>query len=214
VVSGPPADLEAEAGPRPPAETAARRRFWLGWRGWSVVAAAVVILGAVVGYGIVVLRAAPLRMTGPSGWWYAQDSSRAVLAGAGGQKRTTVPIRSGRQQGFAITLYNDSGLTQTVLGAASGAGSPGSDEVLIGLSTAAGRDQAQALRYTLPGPIPPHQSRVLRVMWTSTTCLPRDRAQGINELPLKVRVGLIPRIEVVRLDPGWYISGPSQSPCS
>ena len=43
-----------------------------------------------------------------------------------------VPIRSGQQQGFVITVYNPSNWTQTVLGPAAGFIGPGGPNVQIG----------------------------------------------------------------------------------
>jgi hypothetical protein len=54
----------------------------------------------------------------------------------------------------------------------------------------------------------------LRVMWTSTTCLEKGSSQGIDQLSLRVRVGWITRTEIIRLNQGWYLSGPSQGRCA
>jgi hypothetical protein len=49
-----------------------------------------------------------------------------------------------------------------------------------------------------PGSIPPHQTRALRVLWTSATCLSKGPSQGIDELSLRVRVGWLTRTEVIQ----------------
>ncbi len=70
------------------------------------------------------------------------------------------------------------------------------------------------VKFVLPGAIPSGQTRLLRVLWTSTVCMQsKGDAVGINELVLRVRVGLITRIETVNLDQGWYLAGPSQGRC-
>lgn len=65
-------------------------------------------------------------------------------------------------------------------------------------------------RYLLPGSIPPHALRALRVLWISNTCLGPGISTGIDQLILRVRVGLFGRTEVVSLRGTWYLSGPSQ----
>lgn len=70
------------------------------------------------------------------------------------------------------------------------------------------------VRFVLPGSIPPHQIRMLRVLWTSSTCLEKGGGQGIDQLVLRVRVGSITRIETVDLDTGWYLAGPSHGRCT
>ena len=49
------------------------------------------------------------------------------------------------------------------------------------------------------------------MIWTSTVCLlaGTGSAIGNDELALRVRVGWIVRIEIVPLDQGWYLAGPS-----
>jgi hypothetical protein len=65
------------------------------------------------------------------------------------------------------------------------------------------------IRFVLPGVIPPHQLRALRVLWRSTTCLDPGTEQGSDEVALRVRVGSITRTEVIWLTQGWYVAGPS-----
>ena len=62
-----------------------------------------------------------------------------------------------------------------------------------------------------PGRSRPHQVRAVRVLWTSTVCLiaGTGSAIGNDELALRMRVGWIVRIEIVPLDQGWYLAGPS-----
>jgi hypothetical protein len=113
---GSPGDLAAEAAPMatpaaqartaaagqrsrparrsPPGRSLARLPR-LGWRGWVPIAAAVVVVGAVLGYGAAVAAAAPIQFNGAASRWYARDSARAVYTEADGAQQTTVPIRSG-----------------------------------------------------------------------------------------------------------------------
>ena len=172
-----------------------------------------VVVCAVLGYGVAAAAAAPVQFNGAASWWYARDSARAVYTEADGAQQTTVPIRSGRQQGFVITVDNPSDWTQTVLGPVAGDDSPGSLHVQIGVATADpyhGGGVFRPLTYALPESIPPHQTRALRVLWTSTTCLVKGSSEGVDRLSLRVRVGWITRTEVVQLDQGWFLAGPSR----
>ena len=141
---------------------------------------------------------------------------------ANGTSQTTVPIRSAQQQGFAINVVNNSQWTQTVLGAAAGSGdSLGSPAQTAQISVNApnrivdnGGFSFAGVKFVMPGVIPPHQVRALRVLWTSTVCMQeKGDAIGINQLELRVRVGWITRIETVDLGQGWYLAGPSQGRC-
>jgi hypothetical protein len=62
---------------------------------------------------------------GQSAWWYPKDYNREVDTSVGGANQTTVPIRSGQRQGFAIGIYNPTDVAQTVLGPAYGPDVPG-----------------------------------------------------------------------------------------
>jgi hypothetical protein len=166
---------------------------------------------------VAALTAPPVQNNGAFSWWYPQDTARATWTEADGAEQTTVPIRSGQQQGFAITVDNPSDWTQTILGAVAYSGSPGAPTAQIGVATADpyhGGGVFLPLRYVLPGSIPPHQTRALRVMWVSTTCLEKGSAQGVDRLVLRVRVGVFTRTEVIPLDQGVYLSGPSQRGCT
>lgn len=166
------------------------------------------------GYVIAVVTAAPVQSGGASAWWYARDAAHAVDTQADGAVQSTAPIRSGQRQGFVITIYNPSNWTQTVLGPAANFLSPGGPDVQMGVAGSLNIDRGGfdglRLTYALPGSIPPHQTRALRVLWTSTTCLMKGGSQGIDQLILRVRVGWLTRTEVIQLDQGWYLSGPSQ----
>jgi len=73
--------------------------------------------------------------------------------------------------------------------------------------------EAADLRYTLPGVIPPLQTRLVRVTWTSRFCLQKGESQGTTRLVLRVRVGWFTRTEIIPLDHGFYLIGPSHGRC-
>ena len=115
-------------------------------------------------------------------------------------------------------FYNPSRWTQTILGPGVGFFRPNGPyaQLSVGdsLNIRGGGGVFRPVSYVLPGTIPPHQIRAVRVMWTSTTCLEKGSDQGINRLSLRVRVGWITRTEVIRLNQVWALSGPSQGRCT
>jgi hypothetical protein len=58
-----------------------------------------------------------------------------------------------------------------------------------------------------------NDTRALRVLWTATTCPEKGSAQVIEQLSLRVRIGWLTRTEVVQLNQGWALSGPSRGHC-
>jgi hypothetical protein len=62
-------------------------------------------------------------------------------------------------------------------------------------------------RWSLPGAIPPHSYRVIRVLWTSYECSNPGGHEGIDSLALRVRVGIITRTEHIPLLDTWVIAG-------
>jgi hypothetical protein len=216
---GRPADLAAEAaastgsGAGTAASPTGRPRRHLRWWGWTAIGAAVAVAAAIIGYVIVVKSVAPIQAHGPSSWWFRQDVARATYAQADGARQTAVPIRSGQMQGLAVTLYNPTDWTQTILGQWDGSNAPGNAErSRITVATSSGRD-FRSLRYTRPGTIPPHQSRWVRLMWISNACLDKGTGQGNDGLALQVRVGGLDRVENISLRQGWYVMGPNQGRC-
>lgn len=226
---GSPADLAAEAsagargleagppGAAPGSGGVQLRLRWprLGWRRWAMIGAVLVLAGAAAGYWIAAATAPPLQFGTSFAWWYPQDRARAVERQANQAQQTTVPVRSGQQQGYVVTVYNPSDWTQTVLGAAPDSGSaPGNAENAQVSVATSDPGFFPPLRYALPASIPPHQSRAIRVMWVSTVCLDAGSAQGTDQLTLLVRVGWLTRTEVIQLPLGFYVSGPSHGPCT
>jgi hypothetical protein len=221
---GAPSELAAEAAagrtPEPPSAVAVRRmRIRIGrlsWTAWALVAAAVIVVGAGTAYLVAFLTAGSIQSGGGTGWLYAQDYTREVNSQADLAMQTTAPIRSGQRQGLILNIYNPSNWTQTVLGLAPG-GSPFGTPLQIGVS----RPNVEINRggmirnvsYTLPEAIPPHQFREVRVQWTSTVCLAKGAEVGIDQIRLQVRIGWTVRTDMIPLNQGFYLSGPSKGPC-
>jgi hypothetical protein len=218
-LSAPGATLSA-APARPPRRT---RRPWRSWQFWVTAGAvaAVVTVATVVASKLIAAETAPaLTAGGSEAWWYTQDRAHEVDTSADGASQSTVPIRSGQWQGFVLDLFNDSDQTQTVLGPAYGNGLPtafvgaGPPQGIIGISAPNrevddGAGVYTGVRFGLPGVIPPHQLRAMRVLWFSNTCLQGASEQGSDEVALRVRVGWVTRTEIISLTQGWFVQGPS-----
>jgi HAAS len=226
---GSPGDLAADLGQAAVAPLAAlgMTRAWLRRRlaqvrrrTWSVAGVLVALAGIATGYLIYYYVApGPLQDGHSSVWWYPRDGRHEVVTTADGVTQATVPIRSGQRQGFAISIYNPTGVTQTILGPAYGDNvpwdSPASETVQIGVSvpnreidTAGG--VIRNVGFTLPGAIPPHQRREVRVLWISDPCIVMGDTSVIDTLSLRVRVGWFTRTEIIPLDQGWAVAGTSQ----
>jgi hypothetical protein len=212
---GAPADLAREAGVRRTPGSVIRRRSWRFWTSTGVVLAAAT---ALIGLLVSVENATALTFEGSAGWWYPQDWKHEVDTSADGLRQATVPMRWRQQQGFFVQIYNFSGYTQTVLGFAGYAVSPGNAEhAQLTLSATDGSHNPaapHALRFTLPVSIPPGQSRDLRLLWTNDDCLQVGGTAGIDQLNLRVRVGWITRTEVISLGQAWAVEGTAQSSCA
>lgn len=79
-----------------------------GWQRWLLVLAGTMLAAIALGYYIAMQTAPELIFAGAASWWYQEDSAHEVDTSADGASQTTVPIRSGQRQGFAITLINNS----------------------------------------------------------------------------------------------------------
>ena len=211
---GTPADLAREADAIRTLRSVLRRRSWKFWTSTGVVIA---VAGVLAGLLISFENAPALTFEGSSGWWYPQDWKLEVDTSADGLQQATVPMRWHQQQGFFVQIYNFSGNTQTVLGFAGYAASPGNAEhAHLTLSATDGSHDPAAphsLRFTLPVSIPPGQSRDLRLLWTNADCLQAGGTAGIDQLKLRVRVGWITRTEVISLGQAWAVEGTAQSAC-
>lgn len=227
---GSPGDLAADLGQAAVAPLAAlgMTRAWLRRRlarvrrrTWSVAGVLVALAGIATGY-LIYYYVAPgsLQDGDASVWYYPRDGEHEVVTTADGITQATVPIRSGQRQGFAISIYNPTGVTQTILGPAYGyhvpPDSPASDPdiVQIGVSVPSRYLDHSGITtnvgFTLPGAIPPHQFRVVRVLWISDLCLGKGQSNVIDTLSLRVRVGWFTRTEIIPLDQGWAVAGPSK----
>ena len=141
---------------------------------------------------------------------------------AAGASQDTVPIRPGHIQGFAITIFNPSDMTQVILGSADNI-SPGAPvPPQIAVSTRGPWrlfGSAHDLKYRIGGPIPPHSYRWVRVLWRSYYCYLNGvgSSQGTSDLLLRVRVGRITQTEDVQLPAefavGVFASGPHPASC-
>jgi len=215
---GRPADLAAEAlasaGTKPGAGTKrSRQTLRLGWRGWTALGVTLAVAATIIVYVLLVTSVAPLEARGPSGWWFGRDAARATYAEADGARQTAVPVRVGQLQGLAVTLYNPTGWTQTILGQWQGSNAPGNAvRSRITVATGSGSD-FRRLRYARPASIPPHQFRWVRLLWVSNTCLTKGSSQGNDQLRLQIRVGWADRVEIIPLRQGWYVTGPSHGSC-
>ena len=227
---GSPAELAADvaqAGAAPlaaPAMTGARLRHRLARvrrRTWSVVGVTVILAAIGTGYLIYFLALGSLEFAGVSGWWYPQDYNRDVITTANGATQTTVPLRSGQRQGYFVSIDNTTGVTQTILGPAYGPSvpwdSPGSAIVQIGVSVPNPNIErggtSRSVRFTVPGVIPPGQTRLVRVLWTSNICSDGGTT-SIDTLALRVRVGWFTRTEIIPLNQAWALTGISHGPCT
>ena len=190
-------------------------------RTWSVVGVIVVLAAIGTGYLIYFLALGSLEFAGASGWWYPQDYNRDVITTANGATQTTVPLRSGQRQGYFVSIDNTTGVTQTILGPAYGPSvpwdSPGSAIVQIGVSVPNPNIErggtSRSVRFTVPGVIPPGQTRLVRVLWTSNICSDGGTT-SIDTLALRVRVGWFTRTEIIPLNQAWALTGISHGPCT
>jgi hypothetical protein len=224
---GAPADLAAEAAGPARLSTARRLRNRLSRLSWRartlIVVLAVLIVVPVAGaafYLNSVLSAAPLLQGGLGMWWFPQDqnSRGASESTAADVTQLSVPERWGEQQGIVVGVYNDSNWTQAIIGL----GGPWAQPLPFSLSpvlVAVGSDPevdegdmwSAQTRWDLPGVIPPHAYRLLRILWTSHVCLSPGASMIVQEVTLRVRVGLITRTEDLHLQTAWAITGISTS---
>jgi hypothetical protein len=222
---GTPAELAADsAGPaRPSAAARLRNRLSrLSWRARTLIAVVVaLIVVAIAGAAVYlnsVLSAAPLQQGGLSGWWFPQDQNArgATMSRAGDVTQMSVPERFGQQQGIVVGIYNSSDWTQTIVGLGGAWAQPWAlSPVLLAVGSDPLVDEGGAwsakTRWDLPGTIPPHSDRLLRILWTSRVCNTPGGSTIIQDVTLRVRVGLITRAEDFQLGRAWAITGTSSS---
>lgn len=228
---GAPADIAAEAGAPVPAASARSApdlvRALLAAvrpRTWIVAGLAVILVAVGAAYADHYLSAGPLQYSSGGDWWYQQDVRHQHIASTATATQNTTPIRSGQRQGYVISIFNPTSVTETIVGDASGPlgwNSPGSGIEQLAVSSSytdiangvTGQNAAAGLSFTLPVAIPPFQARLVRVLWTSNLCLGRGEANGIHTLALRVRVGWFTRTEIIPQQ-AWYLVGPSRGHCA
>jgi hypothetical protein len=185
-------------------------------RTWLAVAAVTIAVGLPSGALILWQAQADLEFWTTSAWWSRVDGAHEVQTEAAGATQYTVPIRPGKIQGFVITVYNPSDMTQVITGSADPI-SPGAPvPPQIGVSTTGTMHQVGEphwVSYRIGGPIPPHSYRWVRVLWRSAHCYleAAGGSQGTTDLLLRVRVGWITRIEDVPLTAEFAVGATAAS---
>ena len=227
---GSPADLAAEARagipePRPASTSAALRALLASVRPRIWVAVGLlVVLAAVAGrYADYYLSVGPLQYSNGGDWWFKQDVSHQDIVSTITSTQNTTQIRSGQVQGYVISIFNPTKVTETIVGDASGSrgwNNPGSGTEQLAVSRSyvdvgngfVGQTVAAGIKFGLPVSIPPFESRLVRVLWTSDLCLGKGESYGTGTLSLRVRVGWFTRTEIIPQQ-GWYLLGPSHGRC-
>jgi hypothetical protein len=193
-------------------------------RTWLIAGLIVILIAGAAKYADYYLSVAPLQYDNGGDWWYKQDAAHQSIARTDTATQNTTLIRSGQRQGYLISIYNPTRVTQTIVGDASGPhigwSNPGSEreQITVSLSNAdigngfAGQTVARGVRFSVPVSIPPFQTRLVRVLWTSDLCLSDVEGAGINRILLRVRVGWFTRTEIIPQQ-GWYLTGPSHGHC-
>jgi hypothetical protein len=166
---------------------------------------------------------------GQFAWWYPQDYNHEVDSAADGAQQTTVRIRSGQWQGFAIGIFNTSNFTETIIGPPTGIdvpwdspnGGPRQPRIEVSVpdrAIANGGFIRNVAFESLPVSIPPHQYRLLRISWITDVCMLggrktsnmlNDGYESIDSIYLRVRVGWFTRTDVIPLDMAVALAGPS-----
>ena len=217
---GRPRSLAAEAAGPGWQPVGRRLRNWLGhvrWWVWATLAVLVSALGTGAGFLISMSSAAALYAPA-EGWLYPADQKTGVAPRADAVTEFMIVIRSGQRQGLELGVANDSDWTQVILGVDRQEIGPGFRDFQVTVETGAhlnssGNVLSGVSRYALPGAIPPHSWREVRVTWISHICVAKGGTTSFDYLPLRVRVGVITRTEIVKLDPDFALAGPSQGPC-
>ncbi|MHB1433887.1 MAG: HAAS signaling domain-containing protein [Streptosporangiaceae bacterium] len=188
-----------------------RRLAGMSWRRKIALVALALLVIIPAGYGIA-FGAAPALEVGSGGeaWWPLSSSAHPVTTTADGHTQWTVPVLSGQRQGMLVTVYNPSDWTQTIVGVTDWPLSLADPRVAVSLHTSGVGDVGfPPVLFAASVPIPPHQARVLRLTWTSDICLERGTGILIDNITLRVRVGLLTETENVNLGQGWELAGPS-----
>jgi hypothetical protein len=224
---GRPADLVAEAVAATGAVSPAAALAGLGaavrlrlaqvrGRTWLIAAAVVAVAMAGAVRSAHFLGAGPLEPgIGITTWWYPQDQKNSVDSEANLTVQSTTLSRTGQRQGFVVGLYNPTDVTQTITGivAYSNPGGALTQQVAVSASESPRNGPVQTMKFTLPGVIPPHQWRQVRLLWVTRVCLDHDSYLGMDHLKLHVRVGWFTRTEDVPIGRGFYLTGAAGARC-
>jgi hypothetical protein len=218
---GPPSVLAADVGQ---SESWLRRRLArVSPRSWITFAVAAALIGTAAFYLVPdeapVHR--PLQFGGGSDWWYDKDINHQRETRADGATQETVPVRPGQRQGILISIYNPADVTQTVLGPGTGPNEfhdtmgvqPGQVRVSVPNAMVDRGGVIRNVKFVLPGVIPPHQYRLLRVIWISNSCSVAGGGPLFDALTLRVRVGSLVRTEIIRLGTAYAIQGANHLNC-
>jgi hypothetical protein len=215
---GSPRSLAADAaGPdgRPFARRLRNRLGRVRWWAWVALAALVALAASALTYTL--LAFSVTLMQGPvSLWYYPQDQARSRPNPGGVTTQLIVPERPG-QQGIEISVFNNSDWTQTVVGIDPNRAPFASSSVQVAVGSGKQADTGDSfvgpVSWSSPGSIPPHSFRLLRVVWRTGVCLgPRTEA-SINDLSLKVRVGIFTRTQEFPLHYTWTLAGGNPPAC-
>jgi hypothetical protein len=115
---GAPADIAAEAGAPVPAASARLApglvRALLAAvrpRTWILAGLAVILVAVGAAYADHYLSAGPLQYSSGGDWWYQQDVRHQHIASTTTATQNTAPIRSGQRQGYVISMFNPTSVT-------------------------------------------------------------------------------------------------------
>jgi hypothetical protein len=171
------------------------------WWAWTSIGLAAALIAAALTYIVEVETAAPLEQDGASGWWFPQDGAHSSTIQSIEGTQMTTPERYRQQQGFLIGVDNNSDWTQTIEGIDPNFTVP-MLPMTVSVDAGPGDENGNITpqtRWVLPAAIPPHSYRLIRVLFTANVCQDPGGSVGFISVPLRVRVGLITRTEVVPL---------------
>jgi hypothetical protein len=213
---GPARSLAAEAAGPLPSSAVIRLRNRLSrlrWWAWTSIAAVVILIAGGATYLNSVIGAEPLLQGGIGTWWFPQDhNAHGTTTSAAGVTQISVPERWGQQQGIVVGVSNMSDWTQTIIGPSADSlpGSLSPVQFAVGSGPPVGDSDTAwtgQTRWNLPGSIPPHSYRLLRILWTSRVCLTPGATMSLKSVTLRVRVGLVTRTENIQLAIAWGLTG-------
>lgn len=196
----------------PPARGSRRRRRIVA----VVVVAAVVLIAGAVCATVLTGRyrnAPPLRNDGGEYGWLPPDNLASRFVELGPYTGLVAPMRFGRSQAFAVSIANDSSVTQTVLGLPhDDSGIARSEHLSISVSTGESPGAEAATYRATPVSIPPHSTRYLRYTVNFPRCV-APSPQYWDSVTLRVRVGAFTRTETVTFSHAIFELTPPKARC-